>query len=136
VVEVSNLATASWLIVIGVALEVSGALLISGSLLLPIILRRWDQLAVRSRGFVREHDPELEDMHELAYAAVGGVLLVSGFATQLSGYVLEFSTTGLYVAAFGIAIGSIVAGHLFVRMVVARYLLTRARRATPQQARR
>src|SRR5438309_8319162 len=88
-------------------LEVSGALLISGSLLLPLILRRWDQLAIR--GHVSpQNDPELEDMHELAYAAVGAILLFSGFTTQLSGYVLQYSSTGLYVAAFGVAIGSLV----------------------------
>ena len=123
------------LFVIGVGLEVSGALLISGSLLLPLILRRWDQLAIR--GHVSpQNDPELEDMHELAYAAVGAILLFSGFTTQLSGYVLQYSSTGLYVAAFGVAIGSLVAGQLFAHVVLARYLLTRARRATPVQARR
>jgi hypothetical protein len=131
VIEVGNIGTVSWLMVIGVALEVSGALLISGSLLLPIILRHWDRLAIRSRILPQENDPELEDMDELAYAAVGAFLLVSGFICQLSGYVLEFSTTGLYVAAFGVAIGSLVVGHVVVRVVVARYLLTRARRATP-----
>jgi hypothetical protein len=114
-----------WLFVVGVALEIAGALLVAASLLLPIVFRQWGKIALRGYLFPRG-GPLLDDMREPAYAAVGAVLLVSGFSTQLAGYVVEFHRDALVALAVSVAVTTLVAGGLLAHFGVARLVLRKA----------
>lgn len=115
-----------WLFVIGVGLEIAGALLVVVSLVLPIVLRQWSELAARGYLYPRG-GPTVEDMREPAFAAVGAVLLLVGFALQLAGYVVEFRSDALIAVATGTAIGAFVVGLAFARFSFARFLLGKAK---------
>src|SRR6266516_392110 len=100
-----------WLFVIGVALEIGGALLISLPLLLPVLHRQW--MTLSARGYVYPGSgPSETDMDESSYAVVGAVFLLVGFALQLAGYIDEFNHHWLILAAVGVGVarGSILLG--------------------------
>lgn len=115
-----------WLFVIGVGLEIAGALLVVGSLVLPIVLRRWSELAARGYLYPRG-GPTVDDMREPAYAAVGALLLLVGFALQLAGYVVEFRSDALIIVAVGTATGAFLVGLAAAHTSVARLLLRKAK---------
>jgi hypothetical protein len=115
-----------WLFVIGVALEIAGALLVAGSLLTPIALRQWATIANRGSLFPRG-GPTIDDMREPAHAVVGAMLLISGFASQLAGYVDEFGFgRGLIFVAVFVAVGALLVGVLLAHFKVPRLLLEKA----------
>lgn len=87
---------------LSVALELAGALLIAFSLLLPI-LRRGSRLAARGY-LIPRGGATLDNMLEPAYPAVGASFLMSGFVTQLLGYVVEFKRDSPVAAAVKIAL--------------------------------
>jgi hypothetical protein len=117
-----------WLFVIGVALEIGGALLISLPLLLPVLGRRWADLS--GGGYLSPRGGATEsDMDEPSYAIVGGVFLLVGFSLQLAGYVDEFNHHWLVLAAvgLGVALGCLLLGGFLLAPGLSRWLLRKAR---------
>jgi hypothetical protein len=117
-----------WLFVVGVALEIGGAILISLPLLLPVVRRQWVTLSARDHLFPRR-GPTEADMAEPAYAIVGGVSLLIGFTLQLAGYVDEFKHHWLILAAVGVgvALGCLLLGQFVVAPRLSKWLLQKAR---------
>jgi len=120
----------AWLFVLGVSLELAGALLVAAALLLPVLRRQWDRLALRGYLFPRG-GPGLNDVLEPAYVAVGAVLLFGGFVAQLSGYVVEFASDALIAAAALTAVAAFTAGVIAANKLVAPALLRQAKTHDP-----
>src|SRR5262245_12066810 len=123
----------AWLFVLGVALELAGALLIAAALLLPVLRRDWAALA-RYAERAAHDTPVLEDMLEPAYVLSGATLLVTGFSLQLVGYVVQFARDVLIVTAAVTAVGGWLIGWRVARLVFAPALLRRALAHNPMKA--
>jgi hypothetical protein len=121
-----------WLFVVGVGLEIAGALLVAASLILPIVRRQWGELARRGYLYPRG-GPKIDDMLEPAYASVGASLLVAGFSTQLAGFVVQFHRDALVAAAVGTAVCGLAGGYVVARYVVAIFLLRKAEAHDPSR---
>lgn len=118
-----------WLFIIGVSFELTGALLVSASLLLPVLRRQWMEIATSGYIFPRG-GPQVTDMYQFAFPLIGAVLLLVGFTLQLGGYVLEFHDDWLILGAIYIVIGTIAGGLLLVKPV-SEWLLRKAQQHDP-----
>jgi hypothetical protein len=123
----STFFTVRWLFVIGVALEIGGALLISLPLILPVLRRQWMSLSPRGLAHARRGPTEI-DVDEFAYALVGGVFLLVGFTLQLAGYVDEFKHHWAVLAGVGagVAVGCLLLGEFLLAPRLSRWLLEKA----------
>jgi hypothetical protein len=118
-----------WLLVIGVALRIGGALLISLPLLLPVLRRQWMALLPRSSLYPRAPLDERE-LNEIVYAIAGAAFLLAGFTLQLAGYVDEFKNHWLVLAAVGagVALACLLLGQFLIAPFLSRWLVEKARR--------
>jgi hypothetical protein len=104
--------TADWLFVIGIAFEISGAVLVAGGF---IFSSRRDQ-AVRGMTFPTG-GPVLAAQRERAFAYVGATVLGIGFIVQLVGYIADsgdywFIAVAVVLVATGVIGGRRVVEHL------------------------
>ena len=121
---------ADCLFVVGLSLDVAGALLVIMPLLLPIVRRRWDELALTGYLFTRG-GPVEDDMRDSAYTLVGGLLVAVGFLVLLAGYVVAADDARLAAVAVAIIFVALVAGGRFAAGPVKRWLFAKASQNDP-----
>ena len=113
-----------WFFVVGIALEISGALLIAG----PFIFGSRTENAARGMTFPTG-GPLLTAQRERAYTYIGALLLVIGFALQLVGYVIDADNYWFIGIAAIIIATTVFIGWFVAAKPLARYLHGRANAA-------
>lgn len=120
----------TWLFVVGVALEISGVILIAAPVVASIVRRRWSDLAILGYVFPRG-GPLARDMHGTSYTLVGVLFLVMGFVVQLAGYVVQADDIYFALAAAAVVVGTTLAGIGSAQGPLARWLLRKAQANDP-----
>jgi hypothetical protein len=98
-----------WLFVTGIALDISGAVMVLGA----ILTTRPSEVAEEAKTWAGYNEARLRArVQERRYATAGATLLVTGFVLQLAGYAWTFSSW--WMLGYAIAI-SVSAGWLALR---------------------
>lgn len=119
-----------WLFVVGVSIEIGGALLLVAPILLPILLGRWERLA--TLGFLFPRGGVVAgDLHAAAFTLVGAGMLATGFSIQLAGYVVEFENAYLVGIALAVVFGGLLAGGILAEGALTNWLLRKAKENDP-----
>jgi hypothetical protein len=119
-----------WLFIVGVSIEIGGALLLVTPILLPILLGRWEKLAQLGYVFPRG-GVVAGDLHAAAFTLVGAGMLVGGFSVQLAGYVVQFENAYLIGIALAVVLGGLLAGGILAEGALTNWLLRKARENDP-----
>jgi hypothetical protein len=104
---------ADWLFVIGLSLEISGALLVAGE----IFLASREDVAARG-AIYPSGPPHPKAQRGAAFTWVGGLLLILGFAIQLAGYVVAADDLWFVVVAPGAICAALLIGWLVALRIV------------------
>jgi hypothetical protein len=122
-----------WLFVIGVALEIPGALLMIVPLLKLLHPHFRERLQSMGVNLELGNEPSEEVLEPIAYAIVGGALLSLGFLAQLIGYLLSYSEQWccLLLAALAVTVLSLGGGILLAQGKIMRQLQRLAKRQSP-----
>lgn len=104
--------TQDWLFVIGISLEIAGALLVLGGF---IFGSRRENVA---RGMTFPTDkPVLSAQRERAYTYVGATVLAAGFGLQLTGYVVASGDAWFVAIAVAVMVAALWIGKSVVGML-------------------
>ncbi len=107
-----------WLFGTGIALDISGAVMVLGA----ILRARSSDVATEAVSYVGYNEARLKArVQERQYATAGAGLLVSGFLLQLAGYAWTFSSWWLMGYSVGLAAFVTLLTFRYARRMSARF---------------
>jgi hypothetical protein len=107
-----------WLFVTGIALDISGAIMVLGA----ILRARPREVAEEAITWAGYNEARIRARaQERRYAINGAILLCAGFALQLAGYAWTFSSWWMLAYALGVAIAAILIASLASQKIRSRF---------------